>query len=54
MRGAHPILCIDLWEHAYDLDYQTRRADYVAAVFDHLLDWSFAEDNWRKAETSGR
>ncbi len=54
LRDATPILCVDLWEHAYYLDYQNRRADYVAAVFDHLLNWRFAEDNWRKSEPAAR
>ena len=43
--GETPLLTIDLWEHAYYLDYQDRRADYVAAWLDKLADWSFAEKN---------
>jgi Fe-Mn family superoxide dismutase len=41
-RGATPLLAIDLWEHAYYLDYQDRRADFVAAFFDHLVSWDNA------------
>ena len=42
-HGANPLFTIDLWEHAYYLDYQNRRAEYVEAVFDNLANWEFAE-----------
>jgi Fe-Mn family superoxide dismutase len=39
------LLVCDLWEHAYYLDYQNVRADYVEAFLAHLLNWEFAESN---------
>jgi Fe-Mn family superoxide dismutase len=43
--GMKPLLTIDVWEHAYYLDYQNRRADYVSAVIDKLINWEFAIRN---------
>jgi len=40
-----PLLTIDVWEHAYYLDYQNKRADYVKAVIDRLINWEFAAKN---------
>lgn len=48
-QGMKPLLTIDVWEHAYYLDYQNRRADYVAAVLDKLLNWEFAAENLARA-----
>ncbi|GIW44722.1 MAG: superoxide dismutase [Candidatus Binatia bacterium] len=47
--GKKPLLTIDVWEHAYYLDYQNRRADYVHAVIDKLLNWEFASAQFTAA-----
>jgi superoxide dismutase, Fe-Mn family len=46
--SAKPLLTIDVWEHAYYLDYQNRRVDHVNAVIDKLLNWEFAAANLGK------
>jgi Fe-Mn family superoxide dismutase len=44
-QGKKVLLTIDVWEHAYYLDYQNRRVDYVNALIDKLANWEFAADN---------
>ena len=45
VHGRTPLLCCDLWEHAYYLDYHNRRAEFVAVFLDHLANWDFANAN---------
>lgn len=47
-QGLRPLLCIDVWEHAYYPDYQNRRGDYIQAYLEHLINWEFAEKNLGK------
>ncbi|CAN6223513.1 unnamed protein product [Urochloa humidicola] len=47
--GHSPLLAIDVWEHAYYLDYEDRRADYVAAVLENLVSWEAVESRLMKA-----
>ena len=44
-KGVRPLLAIDVWEHAYYLDYQNRRSDYTSAVLEMLINWDFAAAN---------
>lgn len=44
-KGQKCLFTIDVWEHAYYLDYQNKRADYANALFDQLTNWDFIEKN---------
>jgi Fe-Mn family superoxide dismutase len=43
--GGKPLITCDVWEHAYYLDYQNKRGDYVTAYLEHLVNWEFAASN---------
>lgn len=44
-HGVKAILTMDVWEHAYYLDYQNKRADYIDTFLNHLVNWDFANAN---------
>lgn len=46
--GMTPLLAIDLWEHAYYLDWHNRRGEYVNAVVNHLLDWNMVSRRYEE------
>ena len=48
LQSQHPLLTCDLWEHAYYLDYQNERGEFLEVFFDRLANWRFAADQLRR------
>jgi Fe-Mn family superoxide dismutase len=44
-QGQTALFTVDVWEHAYYLDYQNRRPDFVQTVLDKLINWEFVNQN---------
>ncbi len=49
-HGKTPLITMDVWEHAYYLDYQNRRPDYIDVFLDKLVNWDFAEAEYAKVK----
>ncbi len=47
-ENVKPLLTMDVWEHAYYLDYQNKRPDYIEIFLDHLINWDFVEQNLKR------
>lgn len=49
-HGMRAILALDVWEHAYYLDYQNRRADFIDAFLNHMVNWNFVIENLKSGK----
>jgi Fe-Mn family superoxide dismutase len=52
-QNLQPLLTLDVWEHAYYVDYRNERARYVDAFLDHLVNWKFARANLEQIADAG-
>ncbi len=50
VHGATPILGVDVWEHSYYIDYRNARPKYLEAFVDHLINWDYVEELFKKAQ----
>ncbi|WP_019643766.1 superoxide dismutase [Novispirillum itersonii] len=50
VHGQTALLTCDVWEHAYYLDFQNRRPDFLATFLDHLVNWDFVNENLKNAK----
>lgn len=48
-EGKRPLLCLDVWEHAYYLKYQNRRVDYINEWF-RIINWDFVNEQYKKSQ----
>lgn len=48
-EGKRPLLCLDVWEHAYYLKYQNRRVDYINEWF-RIINWDFINEQYKKSQ----
>lgn len=52
-EGKRPLLCLDVWEHAYYLKYQNRRVDYINEWF-RIINWDFVNEQYKKSQEARR
>ena len=48
VHNMKPILNLDVWEHAYYLDYKNKRANFIDAFLDNLVNWNFVAENLKQ------